>query len=107
MTRFLTAFVLGALMLASVGCLSIDDSIRKAASGTIRDLRIVRAEVVSQLPYGEVVIGDKTWTLRGIWDNRLAAMIVRERSIVAGIDKDKSFDTVKVSKEEGVTKEPR
>ena len=107
MRRFLIACVLVASTLAAVGCSTTDDAIRKAAQGTIRDLRIVREQVVTQLPDGNVEVGGKTWTVRGLWDNRLGAMIVRERSIVAGIDGDKTFDTIKVATEEGVTVEPR
>jgi hypothetical protein len=107
MRRFLIACVLAVLTLAAVGCHSTDDATRKAALGTIRDLRVVRSQVVTQLPDGDVMVGGKTWTVRGLWDNRLAAMIVRERSIVAGIDGDKKFSTAKAATEEGVTKEPR
>ena len=107
MRRFLLAFALVASTLAAVGCSTTDDATRKAALGTIRDLRIIRAEVIPQIPNGDVEIGGKTWTKHGLWDNRLGSMIVRERSIVAGIDGDKSFDTATTATEEGVTKEPR
>lgn len=107
MRRFLTACVLVALMLVSLGCCSTDDAIKTAVEGTIRDLRIVRKQVVTMLPDEDVTVGGKVWTLRGLWDNRLGAMIVRERSIVAGLDGDKEFSTKKVTTEEGVTKEPR
>ena len=107
MRRFLLACALAVSTLAVLGCASTDDATRKAALGTIRDLRIIRAKVIPQLPDGNVEVGTKTWTTRGLWDNRLGAMIVRERSIVAGIEGDKTFDTIKVAAEEGVTKEPR
>lgn len=107
MRRFLTACALAALTLAALGCCSTSDAMQKAAEGTIRDLRIVRQEVVTKLPDGEVEVGGKTWTVRGLWDNRVGAMIVRERSIVAGLKGDKDFDTTKAASEEGVTKEPR
>lgn len=107
MRRFLTACVLVASMLASLGCCGTYDATKIAAQGTIRDLRIVRKQVVTQLPDGEVQVGGKTWTVRGLWDNRLGSMIARERSIIAGLDRDKTFDIVKVATDEGVTKEPR
>ena len=107
MRRFLLACVLVASTLVSLGCCATLDATKRAALGTIRDLRTIRAEVIPQLPDGDVEIGAKTWTLRGLWDNRLGAMIVRERSIVAGIESDKSFDIFMVAKEEGVTTEPR
>ncbi len=107
MRRFLLACALAVSTLTVLGCASTSDATRKAAQGTIRDLRIIRAKVIPQIPDGPIKIGTKTWTKHGLWDNRLGAMIVRERSIVAGLDGDKTFDTVKVAKEEGVTKEPR
>lgn len=107
MRRFLTACVLVALMLVSLGCCTTDESITTAVDGTIRDLRIIRAQVIPQIPDGEIKIGDKTWTIHGLWDNRIGAMIVRERSIAAGLVSDKKFSTEKVTTEEGVTKEPR
>ncbi len=107
MRRFLTACALGASMLVSLGCCATLDSTITAAKGSVRDLRTVRAKVVPMLPIDDVKIGNQTWTVRGLWDNRLAAMIVRERSIVAGLTGDKTFDVRAASAEEGVTQEPR
>lgn len=107
MRRILIAGVLVVSTLATLGCCSTVEATKKAAQGTIRDLRIIRAEVITQIPNAEIQIGGKTWTAHGLWDNRLGAMIVRERSIVAGLDGDRAFDTAQASSEEGVTQEPR
>jgi len=107
MRRFLTAGALAASMLAILGCCATLDATTRAAQGTIRDLRIIRAELVTQLPDRDVQIRDQVWTLRGLWDNRLGAMIARERGIVAGLAGDRSFDTKAVAHEEGVTSAPR
>ncbi len=105
--RWLTACVLAASTLASLGCCGTDDAIKHAAEASIRDLRSLRSELVPLLPEQSIEVGDKTWTLRGLWDNRLGAMVVRERSLLAGLTTDRSFDTETVAREEGVTQEPR
>ena len=107
MRRLLTACVLVVSMLGGLGCHSITESTIKSAKVTLQQLRTVRSEVVPMLSTDPVEIGTKTWTVRGLWDNRLAGMIVNARSTIAGMKRDKGFDTVRAAGEEGVTKEPR
>lgn len=107
MRRLLTAVASSILATLCLGCFTTSEATLAAAKGNTRDLRTVRAKLVPMLPEGDVEIIDKTWTIRGLWDNRIAAMIVRARSIEAGLTNDKSFDTTTAANEEGVTKEPR
>ena len=107
MRRALTALALTILVLSCIGCFSASDATLTAAKGNTRDLRTIRKQVIPMLPVGEVPVGTETWTIRGLWDNRIATMIVRSRSIEAGITGDKAFDTTTAAGEEGVTKEPR
>jgi hypothetical protein len=101
-------FLAGLLtILTGVGCCTTSDALTTAAKGNTRDLRIIRSKMVPLLPEQEVEVGDKTWTLRGLWDNRMASFIVKARSIEAGLAEDKTFDTVQAAKEEGLTQEPR
>lgn len=107
MRRVLSALTACTLAILLAGCCTPNDALKRAASGNTRDLRLIRSEVITQLPTTEVEIGDKTWTLRGLWDNRIAAFLVRARAIEAGLADDKSFDTKQAAKEEGVTTTPR
>ena len=107
MRRALTSVHVVTMAMLFAGCCTTTDALKAAAKGNTRDLRILRTQVVTQLPTDEIEVGGKMWTVRGIWDNRIASFIVKARSIEAGLAKDKSFDVKQASEEEGVTKTPR
>ena len=105
MGRILLAGLL--TILTGAGCCTASDALATAAQGNTRDWRIVRSKMVPLLPDQQVEVGDKTWTLKGLWDNRLASFIVKARAIEAGLAEDKTFDVVTAAKEEGLTQAPR